>query len=111
MATYVATKRRISRAVLCSGALPLDRIGEEQWPSGVPAQLHYAIDDPFKTPGSVESVMTSVNIAGAPAEYFQYPGNGHLFTDADRPDEFDPTATAQLWSHVTAPGYIQEQTQ
>ena len=100
MATYVAAKRAISRAVLCSGALPLDRIGITSWPAGVPAQLHYAVSDPFKTAGSVESVLRSVNNAGAPAEYVQYPGAGHLFTDLSLP-EFDPTSTAQLWSHVT----------
>lgn len=100
MATYVATRRPISRAVLCSGALPLERIQVERWPSGVPVQLHYTIGDPFKTPGSVESVMASVNAAGASAEYIQHPGNGHLFTDADRTDEFDPEASAQFWSHV-----------
>lgn len=45
--------------------------------------------------------MDSVNEAGAPAEYFQYPGSGHLFTDADRSTEFDPDAAEQFWSHVT----------
>lgn len=100
MATYVATQRRIGRAVLCSGALPLERIQVKRWPSGVPVQLHYTVGDPFKTPGSVESVMASVNAAGESAEYFQYPGNGHLFTDADRTDEFDPEASTQFWSNA-----------
>jgi dienelactone hydrolase len=101
MATFVAAKRPVSRVVLCSGALPLDRIGVEQWPANVPVQLHYAIDDPFKTAGSVESVMRSVNEAGAAAEYFQYPGDGHLFTDQSRPDEFDAAASRRMWAHVT----------
>lgn len=100
MATYVATQRQVGRAILCSGALPLERIQIERWPSGVPVQLHYTVGDPFKTPGSVESVMASVNAAGLSAEYFQYPGNGHLFTDADRAGEFDSEASTQFWSHV-----------
>jgi dienelactone hydrolase len=105
MASYVALNRRVSRVVLCSGALcsgalPLDRLGAERWPSGVPAQLHYAVDDPFKTAGSVESVMRSVNEVGSAAEYFQYPGAGHLFTDSDLTSEFDAGSADQLWRHV-----------
>jgi dienelactone hydrolase len=106
MATYVALNRPVSRVVLCSGALPLEQIGAvlgsgmERWPPRVPTQLHYAVDDPFKVAGSVESVMRSVNEAGAVVEYVQYPGMGHLFTDADLLDEFDPGAAEQLWDHV-----------
>jgi dienelactone hydrolase len=106
MATYVALRRPVSRVVLCSGALPLEQIagvvgaGVEHWPPGVAAQLHYAVGDPFKRPGSAESVMRSVNEAGAFVEYFQYPGKGHLFTDPDLADEFDPGAAEQLWGHV-----------
>jgi dienelactone hydrolase len=100
MATFVAAHRAVSRVVLCSGALPLDRIGIEHWPAAVPAQLHYAVDDPFKTSGSVESVLRSVNEAGAAAEYFQYPGSGHLFTDSSLPEEFDAAASDALWSQV-----------
>ncbi len=100
MATHVALHRRISGAILCSGALPLEQLGAEHWPVGVPVQIHYSVDDPFTTAGSVESVMKSVNDAGAAAEYIQYPGRGHLFTDVGQVDEFDPVATEQLWEHV-----------
>jgi dienelactone hydrolase len=101
MATFVAANRSVSRVVLCSGALPLERIGILHWPASVPAQLHYAVNDPFKTAGSVESVMRSVNDAGATAEYYQYPGKGHLFTDSSRPAEFDAGTSSRLWGHVT----------
>ena len=101
MATFVAANRAVARVVLCSGALPLDRIGVRDWPARVPAQLHYSADDRFKTAGSVESVMRSVNEAGAAAEYFQYPGGGHLFTDESRPAEFSAASTASFWSHTT----------
>ena len=100
MATHVALHRRVSRVILCSGALPLEMLGADRWPDGMPVQIHYTGDDPFKRDGSVESVMRSVADAGAPAEYFQYPGHGHLFTDADLVDEFDPVAAEQLWHHV-----------
>ena len=100
MATFVAANRTVSRVVLCSGALPLERIGIQHWPSSTLAQLHYAINDPFKTAGSVESVMRSINEAGQTVEYHQYPGDGHLFTDPSRPGEYDPTASSQLWAQV-----------
>jgi dienelactone hydrolase len=100
MATFVALHRPVSRVVLCSGALPLDSIGADRWPDGVPAQIHYGVDDPFKTASSVESVMRSVNSAGAVVEYLQYPTAGHLFTDPTRIDEFCETACEQLWTHV-----------
>lgn len=100
MATYVACNRPVERAVLCSGALPLDTIGQDHWPQGVPAQLHYALDDPFLQPGSVESVLRSVSRAGAIGEYVQYPGSGHLFTDPSLPAEFDGASTVQFWENV-----------
>ncbi|GGF43456.1 dienelactone hydrolase [Williamsia phyllosphaerae] len=100
MATHVALHRRVSRAILCSGALPLEMLGADHWPDRVPVQIHYSDDDPFKKDGSVESVMRSVTDAGASAEYFRYPGRGHLFTDVDLVDEFDPVAAEQLWQHV-----------
>jgi dienelactone hydrolase len=102
MATYVALHRRIAGAVLCSGALPLHLIGADTWPTGVPAQLHAMADDPRKPEGHVDSVMRSVNRAGADAEYFQYPGAGHLFTDPGLPEEHDPDATERLWERVIA---------
>ena len=36
----------------------------------------------------------------ADAEFQEYVASGHLFTDASRPDEFDPRATEALWTHV-----------
>jgi dienelactone hydrolase len=102
MATHIAGQRRISRAVLCSGALPIQLIGMDRWPAGVPTQLHYTVDDPFRQHGSVESVLAAVNAAGAVGEYIQYPGAGHLFTDPSLPKEFDGAATEVFWRRVLA---------
>jgi dienelactone hydrolase len=102
MATYVALQRPIAAAILCSGALPLHMIGADAWPAGVPVQLHATVDDPRKPAGNVESVMRSVNEAGADAEYIQYPGSGHLFTDESLPDEYDQAATDRFWQRVLA---------
>jgi len=100
MATYAALNRKVASVVLCSGALPLNMMGADGWPEGVPAQLHYTVDDPRKIDGSVESVMRSVNQAGADAEYLQYPGSGHLFTDPSMKNEYDGAVTERFWAHV-----------
>ena len=102
MATYVALNRKVAAVVLCSGALPLKMIGANVWPSDVPAQLHYMVNDPRRIDGSVESVMGSVNAAGADAEYIQYPGSGHLFSDPSLKGEYDSAVTVRFWKHVLA---------
>lgn len=100
MAAYVALQRPIGGAILCSGALPLQLVGGDSWPAGVPAQLHATVDDPRRPPGHVESLMRSVSNAGADAEFIQYPGMGHLFTDPSLVDEYDPGATERFWERV-----------
>lgn len=100
MATYIALNRKVTSVIICSGALPLAMLGADAWPEGVSAQLHYTVDDPKKIEGSVESVMRSVNKAGADAEYFQYPGNGHLFTEPSLKDEYNEAVAERFWSNV-----------
>jgi dienelactone hydrolase len=102
MATHVALHRSVAGVILCSGALPVQLLGAAAWPAGVPAQLHATVGDPRAPAGHVESVMRSVNTAGADAEYFQYPGDGHLFTDPSLPAEYDAGAAERLWRRVGA---------
>jgi dienelactone hydrolase len=102
MSEHVAQRRAVGGVVLCSGALPLPMLGAEAWPAGVPAQLHYTVGDPFRQPGWAEEVVAAVRRAGGEAELFEYPGDGHLFTDASRPDEYDAESAALLWSRVLA---------
>ncbi len=102
MAEYVATQRPVSGVVLCSGALPLQMIGVDAWPAGVAAQIHYTTGDPFRQEGWAESVAESATAAGAQVESFDYPGDGHLFTDASLPEEYDQDATELLWQRIYA---------
>lgn len=102
MSEYVATQREVTGVVMCSGALPLDMLGVDAWPAGVPAQIHYSVDDPFRQDDWVEAVADSVTAAGGDLERFDYPGSGHLFTDASRPDEYDLDAAELLWGRVAA---------
>lgn len=100
MAEYVATRRRVAGVVMLSGALPLDMLEVAEWPAGVPAQIHYALGDPFRSQDWIDAVAAAVRTAGAELEVFDYPGSGHLFTDASLSDEYDPAAAELLWERV-----------
>jgi dienelactone hydrolase len=99
MAEYVATQRRVAGAVLLSGALPLGILGSGPWPAGVPAQLHYAIDDPYRNQEWVDALVAEIG-AVAPIETFDYACAGHLFTDPSLPDEYDAGSAGLLWTRV-----------
>jgi dienelactone hydrolase len=99
MAEYVATQRRVAGAVLLSGALPLAILGTGPWPAGVPVQLHYGVDDPYRNQEWVGAFVQEVG-AVAPIETFDYACAGHLFTDASRPDEYDAGSASLLWKRV-----------
>lgn len=100
MSEHVATVRSVGGVVMLSGALPLDMIGGDAWPAGVPAQIHYTVGDPFRRTDWIEAVAAQVRAAGAAVEVFDYPGSGHLFTDQSLPAEYDQQAADLLWSRV-----------
>lgn len=104
LAGYVATRRAVSGALLLAGALPLaayaELVGELRWPAGVPAQLHQTLGDPYRDQSATDGLLADVRSAGGHGEAFDYPGDGHLFTDASLPAEHDAAATELLWSRV-----------
>jgi dienelactone hydrolase len=102
MAEYVATRRAVGGVLMLSGALPLEMIGVEAWPAGVPAQIHYTEGDPFRNQGWIDAVAALVRASGSEVELFDYPGDGHLFTDPSMPDEYDAKAAEALWARVLA---------
>jgi len=102
MAEWVATQRRVSGVLMLSGALPPEAMGAGPWPAGVPAQIHYAVDDPFRAQPAIDAVAAAVRAAGAEIEVYDYEGAGHLFTDPSLPAEYDAEATELLWERVLA---------
>ncbi|MFC9442735.1 MULTISPECIES: dienelactone hydrolase family protein [Brevibacterium] len=66
-----------------------------RWQPQVPVQIHFAVDDEWRTPGLAETLLESAAAAGAPAESFLYPGGSHLFSDPESPD-FEPESAALL---------------
>lgn len=102
MAEFIALQRLVSRVVLGSGALPLAMIGSDAWPDGTAVQFHQADEDPFRNNEWLQSFVASVRASHAPIELFaDYPGDGHLFTDATL-DDFDATNTELFWQRVLA---------
>jgi dienelactone hydrolase len=102
MAEYVATRRRCAGLLLFSGALPLNLLGAAPWPTGLPVQIHYSLDDPFRRQEWIDAVAADATRGGGRVETFDYPGTGHLFTDPSLPTEYDPGATELLWQRALA---------
>lgn len=100
MAEYVATVRPVAGVLMLSGALPVTMLGAEAWPAGVPAQIHYALDDPNRSQEWIDAVVDQVRAAPATVETFDYPGAGHLFTDQSLSGEYDLEAADLLWERV-----------
>lgn len=100
MAEYVATQRRVGGVVMVSAALPLEMLGATTWPTDVPAQIHYTLDDPFRQQDWIDSLVGSIRSAGAPLELFDYPGSGHLFTDPSLPGEHEAEAAELVYERV-----------
>ena len=57
-------------------------------------------EDPFRNQEGIDAVVAQVSVAGASVEVFDYPGKGHLFTDASLPAEYDEQAAELMWSRV-----------
>jgi dienelactone hydrolase len=101
VAAYVATRRAVSGVLQFSGVNVLEWFGDDAaWPAGVDSQGHQTLGDPFREDEIAEQAVRDVTAAGGTLELFDYPGNGHLFTDPSLPDEYDAEATELMWSRV-----------
>jgi dienelactone hydrolase len=102
MAEHVAGRRAVSGAILVSAALPLDMAGVSSWPADVPVQMHYTARDPFRRDDWIHEIRNAVQAAGASFDMFEYGGDGHLFTDRSRPDEYQSDDAELCWKRVLA---------
>jgi dienelactone hydrolase len=83
-------------AVLMHAALPVEAFGVDGWPAGVPVQVHYAAEDPYRDPAAIEAVRLAAERSGARFEAWDYPCSGHLFADPGLPDYCGPAAGLML---------------
>jgi dienelactone hydrolase len=65
-------------------------------------QLHGTLDDPWREPHLLDAFAREVQASGAPFEQYDYPGDGHLFTDASLTAEYDEAAAELAWGRVLA---------
>ena len=88
-AQMLAQTRSGSRgALLFHGFYPSDLFADE-WPAGVPLQVHVMGDDEWCDPELASKLDRDL----PESEVFVYPGSGHLFTDESVAD-FEPVAAA-----------------
>ena len=100
VAVHVATRRKVSGVLQLSGLNPLEWFGDDAtWPEGVDSQSHQTVGDPFRDPVE-DQARRDVEAAGGKLELFDYPGDGHLFTDPTLPAEYDAESTELLWTRV-----------
>ena len=101
VALGVALHRAVSGVLQLSGLNVLEWFGPDAaWPAGVDSQSHQTADDPFREDEITAQAVRDVETAGGRLELFDYPGRGHLFTDPTLSAEYDPDATALLWTRV-----------
>ena len=101
VAVGVALHRAVSGVLQLSGLNVLEWFGAgAAWPTGVDAQAHQTLHDPFREDEISAQAVRDVEAAAGRLELFDYAGRGHLFTDPTLPAEYDPEATALLWSRV-----------
>lgn len=98
---FVASRRAVAGVLQFSGLNVVEWFGTDAaWPRGVDTQSHQTLRDPFRDDELTEQAHRDVAAVGGRLELFDYPGDGHLFTDPTRPDEYDAKATELLWSRV-----------
>ena len=63
---------------------------------------HFAGNDPYEPPSSVDELEESLRRAGRPVTFYRYPGVGHWFFEPDRPDAYNPAAASLAWDRTLA---------
>lgn len=70
-------------------------------------QCHLAETDPYVSASGVKKMEKSLRQASRSATFHTYPGTGHWFFEADRPDTYDPTAAELAWQRTLT--FLKEQ--
>lgn len=84
------TRPGAAGALFYHGGLPTATF-EQPWPAGTPVQLHTMEQDPWAEFEEMDAFVHEV----PDAEFFRYPGSGHLFADPGLAD-YDEAASALL---------------
>lgn len=63
---------------------------------------HFAENDQYVSAEDAADLERSLRAAGRPVTAYTYPGTGHWFFDANRPNEYDAAAAALAWERTVA---------
>jgi carboxymethylenebutenolidase len=61
---------------------------------------HFAEHDAYEPAEEVARLEGKLQAAGRPVTVYTYPGTHHWFVEANRPDVYDPVATALAWDRT-----------
>jgi carboxymethylenebutenolidase len=68
---------------------------------------HFAETDPNEPQAAVEALEQRLKDAQRPTTFYTYPGTGHWFFEADRPDAYNAPAAQLAWDRTAA--FLHEQ--
>ena len=96
VALWLATLRpdQVKAVVPFYGIIPWEAAQPDYSKLAAVVQGHYAENDDFANPESVRALAAQLDGLGKQAEFFEYPGTEHAFTNEQRPEVFVPEATA-----------------
>jgi carboxymethylenebutenolidase len=63
---------------------------------------HFAENDDFEPPSSVDAQEAALRRAGRPTTFHRYPGTGHWFFEPDRPQAYNQAAATLAWDRTLA---------
>ena len=63
---------------------------------------HFAELDEYETQANVDSLETSLRMAGRPVTFYRYRGTGHWFFEPDRAEAYNPAAASLAWDRTLA---------
>ena len=109
VALWLATLRpdQVKAVVPFYGIIPWEAAQPDYSKLAAAVQGHYAENDDFANPESVRALDAQLKSLGKQAEFFEYPGTEHAFTNDHRPEVYVPEATALAYDRAFA--FLHEQ--
>lgn len=88
--------------VLFHGGLPTKMFGFEEWPSRLPVQIYYTKKDPWRLEDQefLQEYLDQLEKSATKTNFYDYEGDGHLFTDPELPEEYNEEASRDAYKHI-----------
>ncbi|MCW6652227.1 dienelactone hydrolase family protein [Aerococcaceae bacterium NML210727] len=88
--------------ILFHGGLPTKIFGFEEWPSKLPVQIYYSKKDPWRLEDQefLQEYLDQLKKSRTKVDFYDYEGEGHLFTDPELPKEYNEEASRDAYKHI-----------